>query len=126
MIVISDEIKSLIENNPLALATVDEENKPHCIAVSFVKVFPPDKLLITDNYMVETIKNLKRNPNVSLVVWNPNWREECVGYELRGKAEYFTSGKWYEIVKKLPENQGEPCKGAILVTIYKIKRLTSE
>ncbi len=46
-----------------------------------------------------------------------------MGYELRGTAEYITEGKWYEIVKRIPENESEPCKGAILVTINKIKKL---
>jgi len=42
---------------------------------------------------------------------------------LRGTAKYFTSGKWYKIVKEIPENREEPCKGAILVTIKKIKKI---
>lgn len=32
-------------------------------------------------------------------------------------------GKWYQKVKEMLENGGEPCKGAILVTITKIKKL---
>ena len=123
MVEISEELKELIEGNALALATVNENGKPHCIAVAFVKVVSSDKLLITDNYMVETVRNLKRNPNVSIAVWNKNWEENCVGYELRGSAEYFTSGKYYEMVKSMPENRGEPCKGVIVVTINKIEKL---
>jgi len=42
---------------------------------------------------------------------------------LGGTAEYFTEGKWYELIKQIPENKGEPCKGAILATINKIKKL---
>ena len=33
-----------------------------------------------------------------------------------------TLNKWYEMVKQIPENKGEPCKGAILITINKIKK----
>ena len=73
--------------------------------------------------MVETRKNIQQNPNVALSVWNKNWKEKCVGYELNGTAEYFTSGKWYEMIKQIPENKEEPCKGAILITINKIKKL---
>ena len=47
-----------------------------------------------------------------------------IGYELRGKAEYFTSGKWLESIKKIPENKGAPCKGSILITINKVKVLS--
>jgi predicted pyridoxine 5'-phosphate oxidase superfamily flavin-nucleotide-binding protein len=120
---ITPEIKKLVEENPLAFATVDEKGNPHCIAVAFVKVVSKNQILVTDNYMSETIKNIQKNPNVALTVWSENWKEKCVGYELKGKAKYFTSGKWYEMVKKIPENEKEPCKGAILVTINKIKKL---
>jgi hypothetical protein len=123
MIEINKELKNLIEENALAFATVDEKGNPHCVAVAFVKVVSENQILVTDNYMVETIKNIQQNPNVALAVWNKNWKENCVGYELRGTAEYFTEGKWYEIIKQIPENKGEPCKGAILITINKIKKL---
>jgi predicted pyridoxine 5'-phosphate oxidase superfamily flavin-nucleotide-binding protein len=123
MIKINPKIKKLIEENALAFATVDEKGNPHCIAVGFVKVVSKNQILVTDNYMVETTRNIQKNPNIALVVWSKDWKEKCVGYELRGVAQYFRSGKWYEMVKKMPENKGEPCKGAILVTINKIKKL---
>jgi hypothetical protein len=123
MVEIDEELKNLIEENALAFATVDENGNSHCIAVAFVKVVSENQILVTDNYMVETIKNIQQNPNVALAVWNKDWKENCVGYELRGTTEYFTEGKWYEIIKQIPENKGEPCKGAILITINKIKKL---
>ncbi|MHA1866402.1 MAG: pyridoxamine 5'-phosphate oxidase family protein [Candidatus Heimdallarchaeaceae archaeon] len=123
MVEINEELKKLIEENALAFATINENGNPHCIVVAFVKVVSKNQILITDNYMVETIKNIQQNPNVAVSVWNKDWKENCVGYELRGTAEYFTSGKWYEMIKQIPENKEEPCKGAILITINKIKKL---
>ena len=121
---INEGIKKIIEENALGLATIDNSGNPHNIAVAYVKVVSKNQLLISNNYMQETIENIKKNPNVSLVVWNKEWKENCIGYELKGKAEYFTSGKWHDFIKKIPENDGEPCKGAILVTINKIKVLS--
>jgi len=120
---ISEELKALIENNALALATVDAEGKPHCIAVGYAKVVDDNIILITDNFMAETRNNIQKKPDVSLSVWKRNWEEECEGYEFKGTAEYFNKGEWCDKVKKIPENKGEPCKGAILVTINKIKKL---
>jgi len=120
---INKELKKLIEENALAFATVDKNGNPHCIAVGFVKVVSKNQILITDNYMIETPKNIQKNPKVALSAWSKDWKENCIGYELRGTAKYFTSGKWYKIVKEIPENREEPCKGAILVTIKKIKKL---
>lgn len=124
MVEINEQMKKLIEENALAVATVDGNNEPHCIAVGFAKIISANQVLITDNYMVQTTKNIKQNSNIALSTWNKDWEgEECVGYELKGKAEYFNEGKWIEEVKKIPENEGMPCKGAILVTVEKIKKL---
>ncbi len=123
MVEINEGIKKMIEENALGLATADKAGNPHNIAVGDVQVISKNQLLVSDNYLKETLENIKVNSNVSLVVWARNWKDACVGYELKGKAEYFTSGKYYEIIKKLPINKGEPCKGAILITINKIKTL---
>jgi len=121
---INDGMRKMInESLIMALATVNKKGEPHNIAVGYVKVISKNQLLISDNWIVESLENIKSNPNVSLAVWNKNWEEVCIGYEFKGKAEYFTSGKWIDEIKKLPINKGEPCKGAILLTINKIKVL---
>jgi len=121
MVEIDKALKKLIEENALALATVDEKGNPHCIAVGFVKVVSENQVLVGDNYMKETTKNIQQNKNVALTVWNKNWQTNCRGYELKGTAKYFSQGKWHEMVKKIHE--GFPAKGAVLVTINKIKSL---
>ena len=109
MLPINDKIKKLIEGNAIALSTIGEDGNPHCIAVAFVKVVSGDQLLITDNYMVTTPENLKKNKNVAIAFWNKGWEDNCIGYELKGEADYFTEGKWHEKARRIPENDGEPC-----------------
>lgn len=118
---INEGVKKMIEGNALGLATVDKKGNPHNVAAGDVKVVSKNQLLIGDNYFEETIENIKNNSNVSLVVWRSDWQKNCVGYELAGKAEYFTCGKWHEMIKKI--HKGCPCKGAILVTLNKMKVL---
>jgi hypothetical protein len=113
---ITEEIKKIIESNVLALATTDKKGNPHCIAVGDVKVISNNQILIGNNYMVETIENIKRNPNVALIVWDNKG-----GYELKGNVEYFNKGKWLNFVKKI--HKGYSAKGAILVNIKEIKKL---
>ncbi|NQT49922.1 pyridoxamine 5'-phosphate oxidase family protein [Candidatus Kuenenbacteria bacterium] len=115
--------KQVIENNALALASVNVNGSPHVVAAAFVKVVAEDKILVTNNYMNTTIENIQKNKQVALAVWNKDWEENCCGFEFIGIAEYFTSGEWYDKVKQLPENIDEPCKGALLITIKKVKRL---
>ncbi|GAF91944.1 unnamed protein product [marine sediment metagenome] len=120
---ITSEIKKLIEGNALAIATTDDKGNPHCIAVGHPKVVSESQIVLSAIYVGETLKNIERDNNVALAVWSRNWEEVCEGYELIGKAEYFTSGKWKEFVDNLPENKDENPKGAILVTVEKIKKL---
>lgn len=110
---IYNEVRDLVEKNPIALATVMSDGRPNVIGVAYVKVVDRNHLLVTDNYMNQTIKDISNNPNVAIVVWD----KEMNGYKLIGKCEYLTSGKWVEKVKSLPENKGMPVKGAILVTV---------
>lgn len=113
---ISDEFKELIENNPVALATVMKDGRPNVIGVAYVKVIDQETLLITDNYMSQTKEDIVNNPHVAIVVWDKDWK----GYKLVGQAQYYSSGKWIEMVKNIPGNKGLPVKGAILVKVEKV------
>ena len=113
MSIINKKLRNLIEKNVLVLATAGK-GKPHCIAVGDAKVVSKNQIIIGDNYMKETIKNIKKNKNISLIVFKGN------AYELKGTAEYFIKGKWFEMAKKIHEEY--PTKGAILVNINKIKK----
>ncbi|MBR9701735.1 pyridoxamine 5'-phosphate oxidase family protein [Candidatus Pacearchaeota archaeon] len=115
---VTSEVKKIIEENPLALATINENGEPYVIAVAYVKL-KDGKLIITNNYMTNTLKNINQNNKVSLAVWDKDW----AGYQINGTATYFEEGKYFDIVKFIKENEGEPCKGAIVVEINKIKRL---
>lgn len=124
MSMISLGLKKLIESNALGLATVLKNGKPHNIAVAYVKV-EKDSIIISNAHIFESIKNIKQNGNVSLVVWNKEWEKACVGFELIGKAKNYTKGKWFDYVCKLPDNEGYKILSAIVIKITKIKKLES-
>lgn len=121
---ITSGLKKLIEANAIGFSTVDKSGKPHSIAVAYVKVFG-NKIVITNTHIKESIKNLKDNKNVALVVWNKEWETACAGFEIKGTAENCESGKWFEFVKSMPENKGYDIKSAIIVSVKKIKKLLS-
>ncbi len=72
---IDEDLKNLIEKNPMALATISGR-MPHVIGIAYAKVVGKSKIVITDNFMRETPKNLKRNNNIALAVWNKNWEKK--------------------------------------------------
>jgi len=116
---IDENAKKIIEENPVAVATIDGGNKPNVIAVAYVKVVSDNEIIITDNYMTKTKENIQANPNICLATWDKDWN----GYKIIGTAEYFSSGKWFDFIKSLPENKGCPAKGAILINIAETKEL---
>lgn len=117
MIKITTNQKKLIEKGALALATSDLSNRPNVVAVACCKVINKDKILITDNFMNKTKKNLLANSRVALAVWSDDWEE---GYQFKGKAEYLVSGRWKKAVDENPNNKGLAHKAAVLATIDEI------
>jgi hypothetical protein len=52
------KIKKIIEENPVALATIMDRKKPNAAALAFAKVVSDKEILLTDNYLHQTIKDL--------------------------------------------------------------------
>lgn len=119
---ISQGLKKLIEENALALASIDENGNPHNIAVACCKV-EGDKIIISNTHIHKTVENIKANKNISFVVWNKEWEKACVGFEILGTAENYESGEWLDYVKKLPDNEGYEIKSAIVVDVTKVNQL---
>jgi len=115
---INNELKELIESNPIYISTIDANQAPHIIYIMYTKLIEENKILITDNYMENTKENILQNNKVSLSILVGG-----VAFELKGTAEYFSTGEYVEQVKKISENKGFPCKGAILVSIEKIIKM---
>ena len=113
-----EKIKKIVEENPIALATVNNKNNPHVVVVAYAKV-KDNKIIITDNYMKNSIENIKINPNVSLAVWDSDWE----GFRITGHAEYVQEGEYVDLIKNLKENKGMPCKGAIVILVDEVNKL---
>ena len=92
------------------------DGRPNAVGVAYVKVVSNMEVIITDNYMNQTPKDIQNNKNVCLLVWDNDMK----GYKMIGQAEYFSGGQWLDFVKGLPENSGLPAKGAILVKVTNI------
>ena len=115
---IPNNIKKLIEGQAIGLATINYDNKkPHNIAMEINKV-EGDKIIMTDNHMDKSLKNIRNNPEVSIVFWNDE-----VGFRIDGTASYDSNDKWFKFVKDLKENIGYSPKGALIIKVNEIKGL---
>jgi len=113
-----EDIKEIIESTVVALASVNGDSKPHNIAVENV-CLKESKIIIADEHMNTTIENIKHNPKVSLVfgVGENGWIVD-------GEAEYHESGKWIDFVKLLKENEDKELKGAVVINVNEVGRLS--
>lgn len=114
---ITDAQKRLVENEVMALSTVNSEMSPNVVAVACCKVVGSNQILLTDNFMNKTRANLLANPSVALAVWSKDMKE---GFQFKGTADYLKSGKWKETVDMDPDNKGLAHKAAVLVTVNEI------
>ena len=99
---------SFEKGKEIVLATSSRDNIPNAnivISLGFVD----DKLLVADCQMENTIRNLKENQNVCVVG----------GYfRVKGKAEIYSSGKYFDLCVK--DNSDFKVNNAILITIDEI------
>lgn len=115
--------KDLINGKPMHIATVNKDNNPNLAVASDVMVIDSDKIIVSVTEMVNTPQNIQYNNNVVLTVFN----EKYEGLRIYGTAEFYTSGKYYELCEKLFFGNGEVTpfgatkpKGAIVITTNKI------
>ncbi len=92
----------------VVLATSSKNNIPNAnivISLGFVD----NKLLVADCQMINTIKNIKENQNVCVIG----------GYfRMKGKAEIYPSGKYFDLCAK--GNSDYKVNNAILITINEV------
>lgn len=114
---LSKEQINFINKNYVAIfTTCNTKNKPNSIFVEICKVEDADKIIITDNEMKTTRKNLLENNNVCLLFNDKKYNV----LKIFGKAEYLKSGKYFDYVKNLKDNIGHNSKAAVVVKVLKI------
>ena len=99
------------------MATASKEGIPN---ISFIgaKYLQEDGIIvIIDNYMKKTLKNILENPKVAILV-----RKEKEAFQLKGTCEYFNEGPRYEEARKWMKAKGDkyPAKGALIITVEEI------
>ena len=90
-----------------------------------VKVLDAEKgiVLIADNFMNKTLKNILENPKVALTT--ANCRD--APYQYKGTAEYYTEGEYLKIAEEVDKALKPDLKpkGAVVIKITEIYNLKS-
>lgn len=115
---LTEEVKqTLAQTKVIPVATASKEGLPNVIPFAFVKCLDEETLLLADNFMNKSRKNLAENPYLSICVW-----DEKRSFQIKGKASVETSGKNFdETVAWVKEAMPQLVpKAAILVKVTNV------
>lgn len=116
MVKIPQKVRNAIKNGkPFSLATASKKGKPNMNYVNCLKLIDPETVLIADNYFKKTKKNLLENPQIAFGVLD----EKAASYQIKGKIEYLTKGKYYDEVQEWCRKK-HPRKAAVIVHVKEI------
>jgi predicted pyridoxine 5'-phosphate oxidase superfamily flavin-nucleotide-binding protein len=84
----SDEIKDTLAATKFVwMATATKDGSPNVVIVAAFRLLDDETLLISDQYFLKTLANLKDNPKVAI-----SWWGEKGGFQIKGNATIHTSG----------------------------------
>ena len=91
--VLTEEMKDAIEkDNVVFFATATPDGVPNVVPIGFARPIDDNTILIVDNYLNKTRKNLEDNPKASLVVRDAS----KAPYQFKGTAQIVESGKYFD------------------------------
>ena len=112
---LNENVLNLLNTCTWDLATC-ANNEPNVVPVAFKEVSVDGKLLVGDVFLDTTLRNLRKNSKIAVSVYNAQTLE---GYQIKGIAEYITTGEVVEHFKTAVEKmfQGAAtAKGALIIT----------
>jgi predicted pyridoxine 5'-phosphate oxidase superfamily flavin-nucleotide-binding protein len=115
---LTKEMMEAIEKDLIFLATASPDGVPNVVPIGFARPIDEDTILIADNYMNKTRKNLEQNPQISLVTKDAT---KCP-FQFKGKIEIFETGKYFDTVTEWGQNAMTKLtpKAAILMKVEEI------
>jgi len=115
---IPEKVKNLFnDQDVISFGTADVNNAPNVVAVFWKKITDDKTILLIDNYMDQTKKNIEQNSKVCLSFWD---RKTGEGYKIKGDAYYHISGQVFTQGKNFIQEQ-RPEKNPKGVVEVKVK-----
>src|SRR4030042_1590424 len=96
---LSEEARKMIsEVHPALIATASKKGKPNVSPKGSFRVLDDEHVVFANIGSPRTMANLKENPQVSVIVFDPATRKSC---RIWGKAEILESGRSEEHTSEL-------------------------
>jgi predicted pyridoxine 5'-phosphate oxidase superfamily flavin-nucleotide-binding protein len=101
----------------LPIATADPTGTPNVILVAIWKILDDETILIVDNYLNKTKRNLEANPRMAVVVYNRDTRKS---FQLKGSVTIETTGPRFAEAQTLANAGNFPGRAAVVLTVTDI------
>ena len=128
MAMLNERMKEIFGKQGIfVLGTADLNGIPNVVPVGAVKILDDETILVSDQYFLKTLGNLRENPKVAMSFWELDKGE---GYQIKGEATIQTAGRIYEEtvewIREFSEKIGHPLKskGAVVIKITAIYSVT--
>ncbi len=116
----NENVKKLLESSMWDLATCTN-GEPNVVPVAFKMVTEDGKLAVGDVFLETTLNNIKANGGkIAISVYDVTSLE---GYQIKGTAQYVTSGAIVDTFKAMVEktfNGAATAKGALVIDPEKV------
>ncbi|MGB9923820.1 MAG: pyridoxamine 5'-phosphate oxidase family protein [Methanothrix sp.] len=106
----SEEIKQMLDENIVYLATSTRDGKPNVIPIGSAYAISDNEILIHDMMFVKTRANLEANHQVAIAFTDTKRWES---YQLKGTAKIFTDGEMFDKVVEIMKIKAERHKDYI-------------
>jgi len=117
---LNERVTKVLKSSMWDIATC-ADNEPNVVPVAFKDVTDDGKLLVGDVFLETTLNNLNANGcKLAISVYDA---ENLEGYQIKGTAEYVTSGAVVDTFKAMVEkmfNGAATAKGALIITPQKV------
>jgi uncharacterized protein len=106
------------------MATASKDGKPNGVPMGMAKMISDDEIMIADNFMNKTRRNIEENPWVAVSFWNPNGPG---GYQFKGQASIESAGKIFEEATRRIQSEKHPfpikTKAVVVIKVKEIYRV---
>ncbi|MCD4845672.1 MAG: pyridoxamine 5'-phosphate oxidase family protein [Methanosarcinales archaeon] len=107
---LSNEMKQMLDENIVYLATSTQEGKPNVVPIGLIHAISDEEVLIGDVLFNKTKKNLEENQLVAISFTDIRRLES---YQLKGKAKIYKSGKFFDIGLEIMEKKKQKRRESI-------------
>jgi predicted pyridoxine 5'-phosphate oxidase superfamily flavin-nucleotide-binding protein len=115
MVKVSEEMRLVFEKQRLLpMASADASCKPNVIYVGMWWWEDEETLVVVDNFLNKTRKNIDENPWVSFVAWD---REARKSFQIKCSAQLQSEGPLYEKGREKATSRERPFPGRAVVVL---------